>query len=119
MLVGSLLPHLGSREASRHNVNTLQFSLPKGGKMYIHPAGSIHVHCVSRLGLVSWYRLVYEMATTPFIDFLMMVDDYFFLWYVNWTGNEMGRGRGVLQQGPRSLTITTDVDHDLNIGIYK
>lgn len=33
MLIRCLLPHLGSREASRHTVNMLKFSLSKGGKM--------------------------------------------------------------------------------------
>lgn len=66
------------KQGSKQTYRELQFSLPKGGKMDIHRAISIYVHCVSRLGLVSRYRPSVRTGNGRVqIDFLMIGDDNF------------------------------------------
>lgn len=56
----------------------LQFSLPKRGKMHIHRAVSIQIHCVPRL--VFGFRISKNVRTgnsNVQVDFLKIGDDHF------------------------------------------
>lgn len=70
------MPDAASREASRCTLNMMEVSLPKRGKMHIHRAVSIHIHCVPRLGFGFMVSTNVRTGNSRVqVDFLMIGND--------------------------------------------